>query len=98
MGIIGFRNGINRDLGGVEIMIIGRLTKKTEDGEVFNWVAKIIPNGDLFDVKLYREYDTGKLSDDVLGNVWASTVASAKRRICQDSDWKSKDFKWEVAE
>jgi len=79
-------------------MIVGRLTEIKEEREV-RYIAKIIPNGNVFDVKLYVEIlNSGGYSDDLLQNIWASTIASAKRRICQDNGWKSKDFKWEVIE
>lgn len=50
----------------------------------------------MFNIRFHKVLSDGNLTDNLISGVWASSLASAKKRIVQDTEWKSKDFVWEI--
>lgn len=55
-------------------------------------------NDSMFNIRFHKVLSDGNLDDNEMVGSWASSLASAKKRIIQDTDWKSKDFVWEIEE
>jgi len=86
---------------------IGRMTRLAGDqssafanGEKYiNYLAIIDEdNKGYFHPRLHKINSDNFLQEDELMNEWTTTLTSAKKSICRDSGWKSKDFIWETEE
>jgi len=77
---------------------IGIIKDKIEEDSSFVTRKAIIvkePNG-TYSVSLKVVYEDGSMGHDECVGQWAASLGAAKRRLMQDTDWKSSDFEWKV--
>jgi len=87
---------------------IGRMTRLAGDrsteyllcGEKYIDYLAIIDEDEkgYFYPRLHKVLSDKTLGKDELMTAWATNLASAKKMICMDNGWKSKDFIWEKEE
>jgi hypothetical protein len=68
-----------------------------EDNTIHKFIAMINQTrNDIFEVHLYEKFSDSLSNDIMSAGCWTNSISSAKRLLCQDTDWKSKDFVWEI--
>jgi hypothetical protein len=76
---------------------IGTLKEDIRDG-ISIWTEQVIIalNGEVYNIYHYRLFKDD--STETINIAWANSLASAKRLINQDSNYRASDWTWEVIE
>jgi hypothetical protein len=73
------------------------ILKETFDNEAITRRAIItVENNGTYSVSLNRIYGDGSIGKDECLGQWARSLGAAKKRLIQDTGWKSSDFEWKT--